>query len=255
MTKEATQADFSLKLETKQFDFSSLKNELLVEQALSKWRFFPAPEGLVSEILLLSDKLVDKHLNQELEEELELDGEETNELADKDEGWFKTAFNEVSQILFHGSDKNQSVDFQDRTESISYYQSLISERIYNHLARLSRSAYAKQGGSFSIREELTEELAGKIGLGLYLRLDQNHELRQECNRVLFYLALSFQNWLLAREEFYVAPWGIICTPEKSQALLQNQALQHLLQGRPQLIMTPDVKEFVVTRMEAVVQAG
>lgn len=251
MTSEAFQTDFlSQRIETDQFDLSSLKGELLLKHRLAEWRFFPAPEALVKEILLLSDKLVENHLDYEAaqEEDLELEGEEANELADKDPSWFREVLNEVSEILFHGSKESERGNFENRTESISYYQSLIGERIYNHLARLSRSAYARRGGSFSIREELTEELAGKLGLGLYLRLDQNHELRQECNRVLFYLALSFQNWLIERKEVYVAPWGIICTPNKSET-------EPHLQGQPRLIMTPDVTEFVERRVESAVQAG
>jgi len=251
MTNEATQTDFlPQRLKADRLDPLSLKKELLLRHQLAEWRFFPPPEDIVREILRLSDKLVDNHLDYETaqEEDLELEGEEINELADKNPSWFREVFNEVSEILFHGSKESQRDDFENGTESISYYQSLVGERIYNHLARLCRSSYARRGGSFSIREELTDEIAGKIGMGLYLRLDQNDELRQECNRVLFYLALSFQNWLIERKEVYVAPWGIICTPDTSET-------QPHLHGQPRLIMTPDVKEFVVGTMGSAVQAG
>jgi len=249
MSNEGIQTDFPQRLKADRLDLLSLKQELLLRHQLAEWRFFPPPEDIVREILRLSDKLVDNHLDYETaQEEDELEGEEINELADKDPGWFREVFNEVSEILFHGSKESQREDFGNGTESISYYQSLVGERIYNHLARLCRSAYAKQGGSFSIREELTGEIAGKIGMGLYLRLDQNDDLRQECDRALVYLALSFQNWLIERKEVYVAPWGIICTPDTSETQ------PHLL-GQPRLIMTLDVKEFVTETMGSAGQSG
>lgn len=245
MTDEATQTDFRpLASKNAQFDRWA-KGEILLEQQLAKWKFFPPPADIVEEILELNEKLVDNHLNQE--EGLESDARESNELADQDGRWFKRVFKEASEILFRDSGRPVG-NGSDEGESFSYYQSVVGERIYNHLAMLARSPYAKQGGSFSIREELTEELAGKIGLGLYLRLDENDALREKCNRVLFNLALSFQNWLIERKEVYPAPWGIICTPRKSEMLPD-------LHSQPRLIMTPDVEVEVLKSIGTFVQGG
>lgn len=226
------------------FDPELLRREILLEQFLSQWRFFDPPALIVEEILRLNERLVENHLDQdeilrETDESFVLD-------QSQDSAWFKRVFAEAAETLFHNS-TNRGNRVQNERQPLSYFQSFIGERIYNRLAMLSRTPHARGGGAFSIREELTEELAGKIGLGLYLRLDSDNELRNECDHVLLGLASEFQGWLVKeRNGFYFAPWGVVCIPQKREALKD-------LYDQPQLIMEPDVELSLKAGMRALNQ--
>lgn len=251
MGNEATQTDFLRIDPAKQeqaSDLWSLKGDILLESQLSQWRFFEPPAPIVEQILELNERLVESHLEHE-EQSLKDQEEPIDSDVAEEPSRLNQFFAEAADILFHDRGNDQRDNMVNSNQPITYFQSIIGERIYNHLAMLSRSPHAKEGGTFSIREELTEELAGKIGLGLYLRLNTDDELRKETNYVLLNLALEFQNWLLEeRREVYFAPWGVVCTPNKGKALKD-------LNDRPRLLLSPDVETSLGTRGRASIQTG
>lgn len=216
----------------------SAQNVFSVDTLLSRWKFFLPPVSLVDRILEMNDRLGDDYFERLFET---TSAREQTDLSSEEEPiqsglWYRWLFRQLSEVLFHRGETKESNSSLSQEESASLFQKFISERIYNHLAMLSRTDYAKRGNAFSIREELTEELAEKIGLGLYLHSDTNEERRGEIEKLLIELAYVFQQWLVVDQQgMYATTWGAICTPEKRD--------EFILEGSDSepLMLLPDVQ--------------
>ena len=210
-----------------------LIDESVIGQYLYQWRFFSPSVDLTKRIWQLNDRLGTDYFDNELKKLTEHEPEmpELSE-ATEDPNWLKRILARVSEIVFHedersGGDSNLSDD-----EFTALLQKVISERIYNHLAMLFRSPHAKKGGAFSVREELTEGMVEKIGLGLCLHAKTNDILRADCEAALNDLAAEFQKWFIEEEKgMYPTVWGEICA--SNVEMPQN--------GRSVLILEPDVQ--------------
>jgi hypothetical protein len=145
-----------------------------------------------------------------------------------EKGFLQHLFDQVSAIFGIASDESA------RNESVAVYQSFISETIYDHMAMLARSPQTMSGGTFSIRQELTEGIAEEIGVGLYLTPEINEELHNRSETVLLELARDYQNWLLddERQGIFETTWGYICT--------SNREVPNEVRNSHPLILNPDV---------------
>jgi len=177
---------------------------------LAESRFFPVAPYLADQILSLNQRLGNHLIESELDSLPEEDPESgTDELVEVDASWFNAILNRVSSILFHqeGQAPDADVPWEDL---VSAFQKTVSEKIYDRLGLLSLSPHAREGGIFSLREELTEGIAEDIGLGLYRRNETPAHLRAESEAALLSLALEFQRWLLEDcHGAYPAAWGDI----------------------------------------------
>jgi hypothetical protein len=202
----------------------SLEEDDLVKQLILDWIFFsPSPE-LVRLILAQNDKLGSEYFKNQCHI-----GTEPVEGLSKDllQGPWK-AFD----ILFHKSKQKESGS-QSEKEIISSFQAFFSERIFNHLAMLSRTPYARSG-TFSIREELTIELAEKIGLGLYLHEKTSPDLRDETENILLRLAGEFQYWFIEEHK------GVFHTVWGSMLSVAREELKEEISDNT-IILVPDVE--------------
>jgi hypothetical protein len=206
----------------------------IVEELFTTWRFFTPSSGLTRDFLRLNDELGEAYFGGEYEKIAAGDGRGSFEGPVKDINWFKGLYRRVSGILFHGEGEPAGSGEQSEEKVTSFFQSFISERVFNHLAMLSRSRHAKRGGSFSIRDELTKEIAEKLGLGLYLHQKTSPELRAEAEEVLLRLAGEFQRWFIGKKRGeFTTSWGRICAVGNDIAL-EGESSQPL-------IMRPDVE--------------
>jgi hypothetical protein len=215
----------------------SAQNVLSVDTLLARWRFFLPSDELVGRILEMNDKLGSDYFEKLVET---TSARENTDLSSEEEPiqsvlWYRWLFYQLSEVLFHRSDTDKRTSLSDE-ESGRLFQRFLSERIYNHLAMLSRTDYAKRGNAFSIKEELTEELAEKVGLGLYLSSDTNVELRDEIEKLLMEMAFAFQQWLVVDQQgTYTTTWGTICTPQKRDEFILEES-----ESEP-VVLTPDVQ--------------
>ena len=206
-------------------DLNYVDEEELVEQLISDWTFFLPSAELTSLILSQNDKLGSEYFSKEYKTFRTSVPEQT------DENILAQSLHKAADILFHESVESSR---QSEEEIIATFQAFFSERIFNHLARLSRTPYAKTG-IFSINEELTIELAEKIGLGLYLHEKTSPQLREETEEILLKLALEFQRWFLhAHRGVFFAIWGSMFSVDK-------KGLRDEIQGNS-IVLIPDVKE-------------
>lgn len=192
---------------------------IFIEDLIKTWKFYEPPIPLVAEILRLNEELGDEHMNREYEQLSKTEGSypELDEEAVADKSWLMRLFNQVSEIIFHDREDRRNRPRASEDESLSFFQKFVAERIYNHLAMLSRSPHAKKGGTFSIREELTEEIAEKLGLGLYLDEKTGFKLRAQTEATLLELAGDFQQWFTEKlPGIYSTTWGVMYTPDKAQ---------------------------------------
>lgn len=203
-------------------DLDYADEDALVEELISDWTFFLPSPTLSREILFQNDKLGSDYFKKESSQQ-DYSFEE-NDAAD-----LETA----SKILFHESLQTEA-SAQSEEEFISDLQAFISERIFNHLAMLSRTNYAKTG-VFSIREELTIELAEKLGLGIYLHEKTSAQLREETEKILLKLAWEFQRWLIRdRRGIFYATWGAIFSVDKQDLRLNGP--------ENSIVVEPDVND-------------
>lgn len=203
----------------------------ITEEIIADWKFFSVSHFLTSAILSLNERLGAEYFKKEydkLEQSEKIpDLSETSREDEHDEG-IKEGVARAWNALFH-EEENARDSPQSEEEVLSDFQGFLSERIFNHLAMLSRSSYARIG-TYSIREELTMEVADKIGLGLYLHHKTSPTLRAESESVLLRLAKEFQCWLVDEHRgLFFTSWGVLCS-DKS------------LLGKNALVMDPDVKE-------------
>lgn len=204
----------------------------LVEQVISSWIFFSPSAELTRLILLQNDKLGSGYFQQHYRSG-------NNPIPGYSENLLQS-LQRVSDILLHRLEQKEP-ESQSEAEIISNFQAFFSERIFNHLAMLSRTPYARSG-TFSIREELTIELAENIGLGLYLHEKTSSDLRDETERILVQLAWEFQNWFIHEHQgIFHTIWGSIFSVDK----------QDLRQGITDnsIIVVPDVEEPLTSSLE------
>ena len=208
-------------------------------EVFKEWKFFLPPLEVTRNILRLNREFGDDYSARREARLIEREGSTVEAEDDfettNDVNWLQTIANQVAEILFHG-DAEEKRPPMPPDELIGFFPKFIAERIYNHLAMLSRSAHVKNGGTFSIREELTVEIAGRIGLGLYLSKRTPEWLRNETAVCLDDLAYEFQNWLVnTRNGVYPATWGVICSPARVREVVEEG-----IWTKP-LIMEPDVE--------------
>ena len=178
-----------------------------VEDFLTGIQFFPVPKQLAARILSLNQKLGDKVIEAEFDALPSDDTpveEQTSEIANT---WIDLVISRVSSLLFREESPSDAAGLSEE-ELACAFPKTISEKIYDRLGLLSLSPHAGQGGTFSLREELTEGIAEDIGLGSYRRPEISEELSQQVKTALFDLAQEFQKWLL--EEWsgrYRTEWG------------------------------------------------
>lgn len=196
--------------------------EQFIDDLLEKWKFFPPSTSLVQDILRLSESLSDGYLDDEYRghreaasatgsDEHEEDIRTLEAEMAKNKNGFQL-FKRVAAVLGVGQREKTQVMVSSLDDFITYHQSFITERIYNHLAMLARTPGTLRGEPYSIQTELTERLARKIGLGLYKSPRIESELRNEAESVMLRLAVEYQNWLLEKtqKEPLQTTWGYIC---------------------------------------------
>lgn len=228
--------------------------DAVVEGLLAGWTFFAPKHKLTRELLLLNDELGGAYFEEEyknlaaddepepiwedggniLSRVLEkLTGSRAEEQEPvQDRNWFRWLYLQASETLFHGDAGAAHRRKQSEDEAVEFFRTYVSESVFNHLAMLSRSRHARRGGCFSIRNELTREVAEKVGLGLYLHEKTAPELRTRGDELLLKLAGDFQNWLVDEQHgVFVTTWGGIHVPDKQ--------IVDLHEGHT-LALTPDV---------------
>lgn len=201
----------NMKLDERVSAGGALAEEMMVEDFISKYKFFSPHEETAARILRLNEELSDSHIEKELESlpplDVELREDEVNE-AGVSVRWFSAIVDRVSAILFHDDEASSERVALTEEEARYFFQKNLSERIYNRLSMLSRTPHARKQRPFSIREELTEGIAVNIGLGLYRHDAIPDSLRERAEAALLDLAWEFQDWLVhQREGVYNAPWG------------------------------------------------
>lgn len=219
----------------------TINKENTVGNLIANWKFFSPKMAIVKKILTLNEKIGDEYFQSKYKDLLEKEGNVYNhEVVSKFEenlknlSWHNRLYSQISKILFH--DDNRKSGMSDE-EFLSFSQKYISERIYNHLAMLSRSPHAEEEGSFSLREELTEELAENIGLGLYLTDKISSDLRAETEHVLYELAENFENWFVNEKKGrFSTVFGEVCSPEVLSRFSPNESPGSIL------VLDPDVKQ-------------
>lgn len=193
------------------FNFVEAGDEKGVDNFLASLKFFPTPRTIAARILQLNQALGDSFIEGEFEalSSGSLPSIE-DESVEKSPGWVNSLIAKVSSILFHGEHAYSEQPNLSGEELVSFFQKVISERIYDHLSFLSMSPHAKEGLSFSIMEELTDGIAEDVGLRLYRHSEMPQSLREQAGDALFDLAAEFQRWLLEeRGGSYTAGWGEI----------------------------------------------
>ena len=203
-----------------------LNDDDVVEQVISEWIFFsPSPE-LTRLILVQNDKLGSEYFRKQLQL--------GTGLVERQWENFLPGLQKAFDILFHKSEQKES-ERQSDEEIISGFQAFFSERIFNHLAMLSRTPYARSG-TYSIKEELTMELAEKIGLGLYLHEKTPLDLRDETEIILLRLAGEFQYWLIEEHQgVFRTVWGSMLSVDRKD--LRSDPSDN------SVILVPDVETF------------
>jgi len=192
------------------FNLVEAGDEKGVDNFLASLKFFPTPRTIAARILQLNQALGDSLIEGELETLSGSLPSIEDESVEKSPSWVNSLIAKVSSILFHGEHAHSEQPNLSGEELVSFFQKVISERIYDHLSFLSLSPHAKEGLSFSIMEELTDGIAEDVGLRLYRHSETPQYLREQSREALFDLAAEFQRWLLEeRGGSYAAGWGEI----------------------------------------------
>lgn len=219
-------------LESEEDDLESAEIAFVAE-LFHRWEFFVPSPNLARDTLRLNDELGDAYFDAEYAAADAGEGDHPSKGPLKDVDWIRWLFGQASSVLSHGEEETVR-RWESEEEMLSFFRASISERIFNHLAMLARSRHAAQGGAFSIREELTAELAEKIGFGLYLHPKTSPDMRARAEGLLLRLAGEFQHWLVevkggASENM----WGIIYAAGRRVVRIGDDSLH--------LILTPDVE--------------
>jgi hypothetical protein len=180
-----------------------------VKDFLDQIQFFPVREQIAARILLLNQKLGDSIIEAEFNALPPEDIPTEHQTSEVPDGWVDLVINRVSSLLFREESPPDASEISGKA-IVSSFQKTISEKVYDRLGLLSLSPHAKQAGTFSLKEELTEGIAEDIGLGSYRRPEVPEELSGQVKNALFDLAREFQNWLVEEcEGWYPAGWGEI----------------------------------------------
>lgn len=226
-------------LEPSEEEFETVK-VAVIEEFAQQWRFFAPSAAVAKEVLLLNDELGTEYFNKEYEK---LVRAERIQVADEEiiqEGnWFRWLFQEVSALISHRGRKTAQ-RHERAGQDIELFQKFVSERIFNHFAMLARTPHAKKSAPFSIKEELTNKIAEKLGLGLCMHQKTSQKLRVRGEDVLFQLALDFQTWFTDEKKgVFVASWGVIRDPNNKFINDDDNLLS--------LILLPDVQKYFTAR--------
>jgi hypothetical protein len=219
------------------------RDEKGVDNFLASLKFFPTPRTIAVRILQLNQALGDSLVEEELEalSSVSLPSIE-DERVEKGPGWVNSLIAKVSSILFHGEYAYPEQPNLSGEGLVSFFQKVVSERIYDHLSFLSLSPHAREGLSFSIMEELTDGIAEDIGLRLYRNSEMPQYLREQSREALFDLAAEFQRWLLEeRGGSYTAGWGEIRA--KGNSIRDEEAMSHFV-----VWLEPDVETRTANRL-------
>ena len=208
----------------------------ITEEIIADWKFFVVPYDLTRAILSLNERLGSEYFKMEyerLDPTEKLPGLNNMSRGEKNDEDIRQGIETAWTTLFHGEE--HAPDFtQSEEEVTSSFQGFLSERIFNHFAMLSRSSYAKTG-TYSIREEMTIEVAEKIGLGMYLHHKTPPNLRTETEDVLLRMAKEFQRWLIdERRGLFFATWGALCSRVNKRLLGDD--------FKNAVVMEPDVTD-------------
>lgn len=216
-----------------------------VDNLIKKWKFFLPKIDSVQRILSLNERIGDEYFQKEYKNLLRKEGDFSESEKDvqfeenlKNPSWHKMLFDRISQIMFHyESEEGQRHSAMSDEEFLSFSRKHISERIYNHLAMLARSPHTAKGKSFSLREELTEELAEKIGLGMYLTDNISAKLKVEVQNVLYELAEDFEQWFVDEKKGrFSTIFGEIYSVEKWSEISSDKKIGNAL------VLSPDVRQ-------------
>lgn len=207
-----------------EYEEQRVADDDLVEQVISNWIFFSPSAELTRLILLQNDKLGSDYFRKHYRGGIDsILTDSRNPLP---------SLHKVADILFHRSGQKEP-ESQSKEEIISGFRAFFSERIFNHLAMLSQTPYARSG-TYSIREELTIELAENIGLGLYLHEKTSNDLRDETEKILVQLAREFQYWFIKEHQgIFHTVWGSIFSLDKQD--LRKEITDN------SIILVPDVE--------------
>lgn len=189
------------------------------EKVLENIPFYPVPQSISNEILELSESMNDAYLEKEADRVIEKEGggQEDEVIKGSGDPWHSRLIGGLSKALFHSSEEEPPMPDE---EFRAVFQKEIAERIYDHLAMLTRAGYEEGDEPFSIMDEFTRMMAGKLGLGLSRSENIGEELKHRAGLVLHKLAWDFQSWLILEHAGqYSAFFGEIYTsvPEKMPA--------------------------------------
>lgn len=193
-----------------------------IDKLISGWEFYLPDHKLAERILKLNDQIGDEYFRERYwnlqnnnDEDLDLKNVERDQEINENFNnpvWHKDIFNQIKSILFHDE---ESPDYSHK-EDVTLFRKYISERMYNHLAMLSRSPHAKKGGAFSIWDDVALEISGKIGLGLYFSDQISGDDRAEIEGVLKELAENFEEWLIDKKVGrFSATFAVVVSIERS----------------------------------------
>ena len=229
------------------------KDEVSVDNFLETLKFFSPPLEIVARIHRINQQIGDFLVDEELDR---IHSPERTPRKEENipQGLVRNIIRQLSSILFSESadevsgDREGSESELTKSEILSFFQKLISERIFDRLSLLVLSPHAKQGGVFSLGEELTGGIAEDIGLGFCMRREKDNYLCKEGWEALADLACAFQEWLLfERGGRFVAEWGVIC-------LVKNKPHQEAINSQPIVWLEPDAEEFKYRLEEAEIVA-
>jgi len=222
--------DYSIDSTTEEFN-----EEIFVDDFLETLKFFSPPLVIVARIHRINQQIGDCLIDEELDR-ISF-SEESGKEEDIPQGLIRNIIRQLSSILFSEPVDEVSGDREvSKSEILSFFQKFISERIYDRLSLLALSPHAKEGGSFSLGEELTGGIAEDIGLGVCMRRGKENYLCREGWDALADLACAFQEWLvLDRNGNFVAEWGVV-------RLVGSKPLEDKIDSKPIVWLEPDSEQ-------------
>lgn len=204
---------------------------------LSDLRFFLPAISITNSILDLNKKLNDAYIERQYREvfskgELRT-GEDTkfgvrDDDHMRDSSWRRQILAGLSGPLFQSDEINRVSD----KEFSEFFQKDVAERIYDHLAMLSRVEQEDLNGAFSIRNEIVKRMAGSFGLDLMTHEKTPEPLKKKAESTLHNLGWAFQQWFMVdKKGHFSAIFGEVYA--KPPAKLPNAVV---------LLLDPDVEE-------------
>jgi hypothetical protein len=207
-------------IEEEKLEQTAPEAETPAQDDLKSIVFYQVPRPITDEILDLSESMNDAYLEKEAERVFEKEsGLQEVEVIEDDssDSWPSRLIEGLSKALFHSSEEEPPMPDE---EFRAVFQKEVAERIYDHLAMLTRAGYEEGDEPFSIMEEFTQMMVWKLGLGLSRDEDIGEEMKHRVELVLHRLAWDFQSWLILEHHGkFPAVFGEIYTsvPEKIPA--------------------------------------